>query len=78
MKICFLKKVSEENFNTLLEKIQKEQAGLKETVSRNEAKLADSKKMTEEAEAWIANIKEYADIHFNFKEIPEVETFRKK
>ena len=104
-------KVSEENFNSLLDKIQTEQASLKDAVKQNEAKLSDTKKMNEEAEAWIANIKEYSDIkeldsatlnrlinkilvhedidkdgnrtitaeiHFNFKEVPEVETFKKK
>lgn len=104
-------KVSEENFNSILEKMQNEQTQLKDAVKKNEAKLSDTKKMNEEAEAWIANIKEYADIkeldpvilnrlinkilvhedisedgtrtitaeiHFNFKEIPEVETFKKK
>ena len=55
-------KITEENFLSLLEKTQKEQAELKEQLLRDEARMADSGQEEKDSRAWRELIRGYADI----------------
>ena len=55
-------RISEANFNLMLDKTQKEQAELKERVEQGRRKLADEIRLAVDAKQWVDAIQEYADI----------------
>jgi len=55
-------RISEANFNLMLDKTQKEQAELKERVEKGRRKLADEIRLACDARQWVEAIQEYADI----------------
>ena len=55
-------RISEANFNLMLDKTQKEQAELKERVAQGRKKLADEMRLEMDAKQWVDAIQEYADI----------------
>ena len=55
-------RISEANFNLMLDKTQKEQAELKERVAQGRKKLADEMRLAMDAKQWVDAIREYADI----------------
>ena len=55
-------RISEANFNLLMEKTQKEQAELKARVEEGRKKLADEIRLAYDARQWVEAIQEYADI----------------
>ena len=55
-------RISEANFNLMLDKTQKEQAELKERVAQGCKKLADEMRLAMDAKQWVDAIQEYADI----------------
>ena len=55
-------RISEANFNLLMEKTQKEQAELKARVEEGRKKLADEIRLACDARQWVEAIQEYADI----------------
>ena len=55
-------RISEANFNLLMEKTQKEQAELKARVEEGRKKLADEIRLEYDARQWVEAIQEYADI----------------
>ena len=55
-------RISEANFNLLMEKTQKEQAELKAKVEEGRKKLADEIRLACDARQWVEAIQEYADI----------------
>lgn len=55
-------RISEENFNLLLEKTQKEQAGLKARVEEGRKRLEDEIRLAVDARQWVESIQEYKDI----------------
>ena len=55
-------RISEENFNLLLEKTQKEQAELKARVEENRRRLEDEIRLAVDARQWVESIQEYKDI----------------
>ena len=55
-------RISEANFNLMLDKTQKEQAELKERVAQGRKKLADEMRLAMDAKQWVDAIQEYADI----------------
>ena len=55
-------RISEANFNLLMEKTQKEQAELKAKVTEGRKKLADEIRLACDARQWVEAIQEYADI----------------
>ncbi len=55
-------RISEENFNLLLEKTQKEQAELKARVEESRRRLEDEIRLAVNARQWVESIQEYKDI----------------
>lgn len=55
-------RISEENFNFLLEKTQKEQAELKARVEEGRKRLEDETRLAVDARQWVESIQEYKDI----------------
>lgn len=55
-------RISEQNFNLMLEKTQKEQEELQAKISEGKKKLADEIQLVNSARQWITAIQEYADI----------------
>ena len=55
-------RITEENFNLLLEKTQKEQAELKAKVEEGRKRLADEIRLAVDARQWVESIQEYKDI----------------
>ena len=55
-------RISEANFNLLMEKTQAEQAELKAKVTEGRKKLADEIRLACDARQWVEAIQEYADI----------------
>ena len=55
-------RISEANFNLLMEKTQAEQAELKAKVTEGRKKLADEIRLAYDARQWVEAIQEYADI----------------
>ena len=55
-------RISEANFNLMLEKTQKEQAEVKARVEEAGKKLADEARIESDARQWVDAIQEYADI----------------
>ena len=55
-------RISEANFNLMLDKTQKEQVELKERVAQGRKKLADEMRLAMDAKQWVDAIQEYADI----------------
>ena len=55
-------RISEANFNLMLEKTQKEQAELKARAGEARKKLTDAAKIENDARQWVDAIQEYADI----------------
>ena len=55
-------RITEENFNLLLEKTQKEQAELKAKVEKGRKHLADEIRLAVDARQWVESIQEYRDI----------------
>ena len=55
-------RISEANFNLMLEKTQKEQAELKARAGETRKKLTDAAKIENDARQWVDAIQEYADI----------------
>lgn len=55
-------RISEENFNLLLEKTQKEQAELKARVEEGRKRLEDETRLAVDARQWVESIQEYKDI----------------
>ena len=55
-------RISEANFNLLMEKTQKEQAELKARATEGRKKLADEIRLAYDARQWVEAIQEYADI----------------
>ena len=55
-------RISENNFNLLLDKTQKEQAELKEKVAEGRKRLDDEVRLAVDAKEWVDAIQEYADI----------------
>ena len=55
-------RISEANFNLLLDKTQKEQAELQERVEQGRRKLADDIRLAVDAKQWVDAIQAYADI----------------
>jgi len=55
-------RISEENFNLLLEKTQKEQAELKARVEESRRRLEDEIRLAVDARQWVESIQEYKDI----------------
>ena len=55
-------RITEENFNLLLEKTQKEQAELKAKVEEGRKRLADEIRLAVDARQWVESIQEYRDI----------------
>ena len=55
-------RISEANFNLMLDKTQKEQAELKAKVEQGRKKLADEIRLACDARQWVEAIQEYADI----------------
>lgn len=55
-------RISEENFNLLLEKTQKEQAELKARVEEGRRRLEDEIRLAVDARQWVESIQEYKDI----------------
>ncbi len=55
-------RITEENFNLLLEKTQKEQAELKAKVEKGRKHLANEIRLAVDARQWVESIQEYRDI----------------
>ncbi len=55
-------RITEANFNLLLEKTQKEQAELKAKVEEGRKRLADEIRLAVDARQWVESIQEYRDI----------------
>ena len=55
-------RISEQNFNTMLEKTQTEQAELKAKVSEGRKRLSDEAQLANDAKQWVEAIQEYANI----------------
>jgi len=55
-------KITDQNFNLILEKTQKEQEELKAKIDKNSKLLSDKKQLVHDTEQWKAIIQEYADI----------------
>ena len=55
-------RISEQNFNTMLEKTQTEQAELKAKVSEGRKRLSDEVQLANDAKQWVEAIQEYANI----------------
>ena len=55
-------RISEANFNLMLEKTQKEQAEVKARVEDARKKLSDEARIESDAKQWVDAIQEYADI----------------
>ena len=55
-------RITEANFNLLLEKTQKEQAELKAKVEKGRKHLADEIRLAVDARQWVESIQEYKDI----------------
>ena len=55
-------RISEANFNLMLDKTQKEQAELKARAGETRKKLTDAAKIENDARQWVDAIQEYADI----------------
>ena len=55
-------RISEANFNLLMEKTQAEQTELKAKVEEGRKKLADDIRLACDARQWVEAIQEYADI----------------
>ncbi len=55
-------RISEANFDLMLDKTQKEQAELKERVAQGRKKLADEMRLAMDAKQWVDAVAEYADI----------------
>ena len=55
-------RISEQNFNTMLEKTQTEQTELKEKVSEGRKRLSDEVQLANDAKQWVEAIQEYANI----------------
>ncbi len=55
-------RITEENFNLLLEKTQKEQAELKAKAEEGRKRLADEIRLAVDARQWVESIQEYRDI----------------
>lgn len=55
-------KITEENFNTILEKSQREQADLKERVKQSRERLTEQKQEEEDTTRWLDLIAEYSDV----------------
>ena len=55
-------RISEENFNLLLEKTQKEQAELKARMEEGRRRLEDEIRLAVDARQWVESIQEYKDI----------------
>ena len=55
-------RISEQNFNTILEKTQTEQTELKTRVSEGRKRLSDEVQLANDAKQWVEAIQEYANI----------------
>ena len=55
-------RITDANFNLLLEKTQKEQAELKAKVEKGRKRLADEIRLAVDARQWVESIQEYRDI----------------
>ena len=55
-------RISEQNFNTMLEKTQTEQAELKAKVSEGRKRLSNEVQLANDAKQWVEAIQEYANI----------------
>ena len=55
-------RISEQNFNTMLEKTQTEQTELKAKVSEGRKRLSDEAQLANDAKQWVEAIQEYANI----------------
>lgn len=55
-------RISEQNFNAMLEKTQTEQADLKAKVSEDRKRLSDETQLASDARQWVEAIQEYANI----------------
>ena len=55
-------RISEQNFNTMLEKTQTEQTELKAKVSEGRKRLSDEVQLANDAKQWVEAIQEYANI----------------
>ena len=55
-------RISEQNFNTMLEKTQTEQTELKARVSEGRKRLSDEVQLANDAKQWVEAIQEYANI----------------
>ena len=55
-------RISEQNFNTMLERTQTEQTELKTKVSEGRKRLSDEVQLANDAKQWVDAIQEYADI----------------
>ena len=55
-------RISEQNFNTMLEKTQTEQTELKTKVSESRKRLSDEVQLANDAKQWVEAIQEYANI----------------
>src|SRR5699024_8881179 len=55
-------RISEQNFNTMLEKTQTEQTELKTKVSEGRKQLSDEVQLANDAKQWVEAIQEYANI----------------
>ena len=55
-------RISEQNFNTMLEKTQTEQTELKTRVSEGRKRLSDEVQLANDAKQWVEAIQEYANI----------------
>ena len=55
-------RISEQNFSTMLEKTQTEQAELKAKVSEGRKRLSDEVQLANDAKQWVEAIQEYANI----------------
>ena len=55
-------RISEQNFNTMLEKTQTEQTELKTKVSEGRKRLSDEVQLANDAKQWVEAIQEYANI----------------
>lgn len=55
-------RISEQNFNTMLEKTQTEQTELKAKVSEGRKRLSDEVQLANDAKQWVDAIQEYANI----------------
>ena len=55
-------RISEQNFNTMLEKTQTEQTELKTKVSEGRKRLSDEVQLANDAKQWVEAVQEYANI----------------